>query len=233
MASAPHNPPFRAEHIGSLLRPPELMKARGDYGVGIIPMTALRNVQNEAIRTIVALQEEVGLQSITDGEFRRDVFYTDFYCRGLGGVTVYEELEQMFFIDDAGRKISVPLVKVTGRMKWRSPIHVEDFKFVRALTSRTPKVTIPTPATMHFAAGRGNVSRDAYPDLDQMTEDIVEAYQKELKALGEAGCGYVQIDEVPLALLCSDQMRTQMRERGDNPDHLIHEFFPGLINRAL
>ncbi|MGH7988075.1 MAG: 5-methyltetrahydropteroyltriglutamate--homocysteine S-methyltransferase [Candidatus Binataceae bacterium] len=233
MSSAPHNPPFRAEHIGSLLRPPELMKARSDYGAGIIPMTELRNVQNEAIRKVVTLQEDVGLQSITDGEFRRDVFYTDFYCRGLGGVTVYEEVEQMFFVDDAGRKISVPLVKVTGRMKWRAPIHVEDFKFVRALTSHTPKVTIPTPVTMHFAAGRGNVSREAYPDLDQMTEDIVEAYQNELEALGAAGCRYVQVDEVPLALLCSGQMRAQMRGRGDDPDRLIKEFFPHLINRAL
>ncbi len=233
MTTAPHNPPFRAEHIGSLLRPPELLKARADQEAGRISGAELRGVQDESIRRAVALQEEVGLQSITDGEFRRDVFYTDFYCRGLGGVTVYEELEDMFFVDTEGRKISVPLVKVTGRMRWRSPIHADDFNFVRALTSRTPKITIPTPVTMHFVAGRGNVSKAAYPDLDQMTEDIVDAYQRELKALADAGCRYLQIDEVPLALMCDEGTRSRMRQRGDDPAKLLHEFFPYLINRSL
>ncbi len=233
MATAPHDPPFRAEHIGSLLRPPELMRARTERAAGRLSAAELRRAQDEAIRKAVAMQEEAGLQSITDGEYRRDVFYTDFYCRGLGGVEVYEELESMYFVDHEGRKISVPLVRVTGRMRWRGPIHVDDFKFVRALTSRTPKLTIPTPVTMHFAAGRGNVSQQAYPDLDQMTEDIVDAYRRELQALGEAGCRYVQIDEVPLALLCSEQVREQMRSRGNDPEKMIHDFFPSLINRAL
>jgi 5-methyltetrahydropteroyltriglutamate--homocysteine methyltransferase len=233
MVSAPHNPPFRAEHIGSLLRPPELLKAREEHATGRLSAGDLRTVEDASIRRAVALQEDVGLQSITDGEYRRDVFYTDFYCRGLGGVSVYEEIEQMFFIDDEGRKISVPLIKVTGRMRWRAPIHVDDFKFVRALTSRTPKITIPTPVTVHFAAGRGNISKDAYPDLDQMVKDVTDAYQKELKALNEAGCRYVQIDEVPLAMMCSEQVREQMRQRGDDPQKLIRETFPQLVNSAL
>ena len=232
MAMAPHNPPFRADHVGSLLRPGALMKARSDYAARKITAEQLRAMQDESIRQAVALQERLGLQSITDGEFRRDVFYTDFYCRGLGGVEVYEERESMYFIDHEGNRISVPLVKVSERMRWRRPIHVDDFNFVRGLTSRTPKITIPTPVTMHFAAGRGNISREAYPDLDQMTEDIVDAYQRELKALVEAGCRYVQIDEVPMALLCSEQTRAQMRSRGNDPERMIHELFPSVINRA-
>jgi 5-methyltetrahydropteroyltriglutamate--homocysteine methyltransferase len=233
MSTAPHNPPFRAEHIGSLLRPAELLKARAEQEAGRISSADLRRVEDDSIRRAVAVQEDAGLQAITDGEFRRDVFYTDFYCRGLGGVTVYQELEDMFFVDAEGRKISVPLVRVTGRMRWRSPVHVDDFKFVRALTSHTPKITLPTPVTMHFVAGRANVSKEAYPDLDQMTEDIVDAFQKELKALADAGCRYVQIDEVPLALLCDEGTRARIRQRGAHPEKLAHEFFPYLINRCL
>lgn len=233
MATAPHNPPFRAEHIGSLLRPPGLLKAREDHAAGKLPAADLRAIEDEAIRKVVAMQEEVGLESITDGECRRGVFYTDFYCRGLGGVSVYEEIDQMFFKDDEGRKIPVPLIKVTGRMRWRGAIHVDDFKFISTLTSRTPKITIPTPVTVHFAAGRGNISKEAYPDLDEMIEDVTEAYRKELSALGDAGCRYVQIDEVPLAMMCSEQVREQMRQRGDDPQKLIHETFPQLVNRAL
>lgn len=233
MATAPHNPPFRAEHIGSLLRPPELLKAREDHAAGKLPAADLHAIEDEAIRKAVAMQEEAGLQAITDGEYRRGVFYTDFYCRGLGGVSVYEEIDQMFFIDDEGRKIPVPLIKVTGRMRWRGPIHVDDFKFISMLTSRTPKITIPTPVTVLFAAGRGNISKEAYPNLDEMIEDVTDAYQKELSALGNAGCRYVQIDEVPLAMMCNEQVREQMLQRGDDPQKLIHETFPQLVNRAL
>ncbi|MGH7933410.1 MAG: 5-methyltetrahydropteroyltriglutamate--homocysteine S-methyltransferase [Candidatus Binataceae bacterium] len=233
MATASHNPPFRAEHIGSLLRPPELQKARADQSAGKISAAELSKVQDESIRKAVKLQEDAGLQSITDGEFRRDVFYTDFFCRGLGGVTVYEESEQMAFVDNEGRKVSVPLIKVTARMRWSAPIHVDDFRFVSALTSHTPKITMPTPNTIQFAAGRGNISKEAYPDIDQAIEDVVDAYHKELRALSEAGCRYVQIDEVPLAMLCDERTRGQMRQRGEDPEKLIHESFPAVINRAL
>src|SRR5579863_9725098 len=149
MASAgPHNPPFRADHVGSLLRPPELLQARQDAASGKISAADLRRREDDAIRKVVAFQEEVGLESITDGEYRREVFYTDFYCRGLGGVNVAYDpsaIDEMFFIDRDGHKLPIIVPRVYGRMKWTTPIHVADFNFLRSLTSRTPKLTIPSP----------------------------------------------------------------------------------------
>jgi methionine synthase II (cobalamin-independent) len=234
---APHNPPFRADHVGSLLRPPELAQARADYGAGRISAAQLRAAEDGAIRTAVAFQEEIGLHSITDGEYRREVFYTDFYCRGLGGVTVaYDPAsldEDYFFIDRAGHKLPLIVPRVEGRMRWRGPIHVDDFNFLRAATSRTPKLTIPSPTIIHFRAGRPNISRDVYPDLDRFWDDIVDAFQHELKALADAGCHYVQIDETTLASLSDTRSWEQMKKRGDDGRTLLLDTYPAIINRAL
>ena len=151
--TAPHNPPFRAEHIGSLLRPPELLKARADKEAGRITAADLRSIEDEHIRKVVAFQEEVGLQSITDGEYRRGVFYTDFACRGLKGAEMYYESERMFFIDDKGNKIPVPLLKITGRLQWTAPIHADEFRFTQSLTKHTVKMTIPSPTSIHSVDG--------------------------------------------------------------------------------
>jgi 5-methyltetrahydropteroyltriglutamate--homocysteine methyltransferase len=231
--AAPHNPPFRADHVGSLLRPPELKKANQDYAGGKISAADLRRVQDACIRRVVALQEEAGLHSITDGEFRRDIFYGDFFCKGLGGVTVHEEMEQFFFIDDEGRKLPVPTPQVTGRMQWRAPIHVEDFKFVRSLTKRTPKITIPSPGLIYFPAGRDGTSSQAYPDLELMWEDLAHAYQNELKALSEAGCRYVQVDEVPVIMLGDPMFQEGVRSRGEDPAYLLNELYPKVMNRCV
>src|SRR5947199_4414878 len=118
---APHDPPFRAEHIGSLLRPPAAVRAAAEYEAGRLSAAELRELEDEFIRKAVALQEELGLRSITDGEYRRGVFYADFICRGLGGASVYYESERMFFVDDAGNKIAVPLVEIHDRLRWRAP----------------------------------------------------------------------------------------------------------------
>src|SRR6516164_6898464 len=143
--AAPHDPPFRAEHVGSLLRPPELLKARAEHEAGRISATDLRRIEDDLVRKAVAMQEEIGLQSITDGEFRRGVFYSDFICRGLGGASIYYEAERMFFVDDEGKHIPVPLLKIHNRLKWRGPVHADEFRFVRSLTSRTVKITLPSP----------------------------------------------------------------------------------------
>jgi 5-methyltetrahydropteroyltriglutamate--homocysteine methyltransferase len=156
--AAPHDPPFRADHVGSLLRPPELLQARDAHTAGNLAAGALRDLEDRSIRNAVALQEEVGLQSITDGEYRREVFYTDFYCRGLGGVNVAYDptaLDEMFFIDRDGHKLPIIVARVHARMRWTAPIHVADFNFLRALTSRTPKLTIPRP--------RSSISAPAAP----------------------------------------------------------------------
>ncbi|HEV8718353.1 MAG TPA: 5-methyltetrahydropteroyltriglutamate--homocysteine S-methyltransferase [Candidatus Binatia bacterium] len=230
--SAPHNPPFRAEHIGSLLRPPELLRARAEHEAGRLPAGGLHKLEDKLIRQAVAVQEEVGLQSITDGEYRRGVFYADFICRGLGGASVYYESERMFFIDDHGNKIAVPLIEIHDRLRWRGPIHVDDFTFVRPLTTHLVKVTIPSPTIVYTAAGE-HISKEPYPDRDLLRADVVEAYQKELQALAGAGCRYVQLDEVPIALYCDVKRWGQMHRQESDARKMLSEVFPQLINDAL
>ncbi len=230
--SAPHNPPFRAEHIGSLLRPPELLKARAEHEAGRLSTGELRKLEDELIRKAVALQEDIGLRSITDGEYRRGVFYADFICRGLGGASVYYESERMFFIDDAGNKIAVPLIEIHDRLRWRAPIHVDDFTFVQSLTPHPVKVTIPSPTIVYTAAG-DHISKEAYPDRDLLRADVVNAYQKELQALAGAGCRYVQLDEVPIALYCDVKRWAQMHRQESEARKMLFEIFPQLINDAL
>jgi len=236
-SAAPHNPPFRADHVGSLLRPPELLRAREDRKAGRTGDVELRAIENDAIRSAIAFQESVGLQSITDGEYRREVFYTDFYCRGLGGVTVaYDPSsidEDAFFIDRQGHKLPLIVPRVHGRMRWRGPIHVDDFKFVGAATNRMPKITIPSPTIIHFRAGRRNISADIYPDLDMFWADIADAFHRELAALHDAGCRYVQIDETTLASLSDESVWEQMRRRGDDGRTMLLRTYPEIMNRAF
>jgi methionine synthase II (cobalamin-independent) len=235
--AAPHNPPFRADHVGSLLRPPELLKARQDAAAGKISAADLRRRENAAIREVVAFEEEVGLESITDGEYRREVFYTDFYCRGLGGVNVaYDRSStdrEMFFVDREGHKMPLLVPQVEGRMRWTRPIHVDDYNFLESLTSRTVKLTIPSPTIIHFRAGRANISRKAYPDMDLFWQDIVEAFHQEFAALAAAGCRYVQIDETTLASLSDRRIWPQMKKRGDDARELLLETYPAVMNRAF
>jgi 5-methyltetrahydropteroyltriglutamate--homocysteine methyltransferase len=231
-SSAPHNPPFRAEHIGSLLRPSELLKARAEREAGRLSTADLHKLEDELIRKAVTLQEELGLQSITDGEYRRGVFYADFICRGLGGASVYYESERMFFIDDAGNKIAVPLIEIHARLRWRAPIHVDDFTFVQSLTTQPVKITIPSPTIVYTAAGE-HISKEAYPDRDLLRADVVDAYHKELQALAGAGCRYVQLDEVPIALYCDVKRWEQMHRQQSEARKMLFEVFPQLINAAL
>lgn len=234
--AAPHNPPFRADHVGSLLRPPVLLAARASRAAGKISVVELRTAEDAAIREVIAFEEEVGLQSITDGEYRREVFYSDFYFRGLGGGTVAYDptsIDEAFFIDREGHKLPLLVPRIQSRMRWTAPIHTDDFNFIRAATSRTPKITIPSPTIIHFRAGRDNISREVYPDLEGFWEDIVDAFQRELRSLADAGCRYVQIDETTLMSLNDPRSRDQMRKRGDDGRKLLLETYPAIINRAL
>lgn len=234
-SSAPHNPPFRAEHVGSFLRPPHLLAAREEFKAGRLPAARLRELEDEAIAQVIAYQEGLGLQSITDGEYRREVFYADFYARGLGGIAMSHdpEIDQTFFIDTSGHKIPIPQPVVNGRMRWHGPIHVDDFNFLRARTSRTPKITIPSPTIIHLRASRKNISREVYPEIEMFWDDIVEAFQKELKALAAAGCTYVQMDETTLCALSDPAGWERLRRRGEDPHKLLYEVYPAVINRAL
>jgi 5-methyltetrahydropteroyltriglutamate--homocysteine methyltransferase len=230
-SSAPHDPPFRAEHVGSLLRPPELLKARADHEAGRLSAADLSGVEDDLVRKAVATQEEIGLRSITDGEFRRGVFYSDFICRGLGGATIYYEAERMFFVDDEGKHIPVPLLRIHDRLKWRGPVHVDDFRFVQSLTARAVKITLPSP-TIACSANPAHLDSRAYPDPDRLREDVVEAYRRELRALADAGCRYVQLDEVPLALYC-DPRRRDPTGSGAVDSRRLYEMFPSLVRDAL
>jgi 5-methyltetrahydropteroyltriglutamate--homocysteine methyltransferase len=235
-SAAPHNPPFRADHVGSLLRPSELLAARANHAAGKIGEVELRRIEDDSIRKAVAFQESLGLQSITDGEYRRDVFYSDFYCRGLGGVTIAYDpsaVDEQFFIDREGHKLPIIVPRVHSRMRWTAPIHVGDFNLIRTLTSRTPKITMPSPTIIHFRAGRANISRDAYPDLDLFWVDIADGFHKEFAALAEAGCRYVQIDETTLASLSDRRSWEPMRKRGDDGRKLLLEVYPEMMNRAF
>ena len=232
-ATAPHNPPFRADHVGSLLRPPDLKKARQDRSEERISAQELRSIEDAAIRRVVAQQERIGLQSITDGEFRREDFYTDFFVRGLGGVEVRMESTAAYFVDHEGRKIPVPWAQVVSRMRWRAPIYADHFRFLRSVTKRTPKVTIPSPIILHFTSGSAAIRKGAYPDMDLFWADIIDAYQKEMNSLYDAGCRYLQVDDPPMATLCNEKFQNMVKARGDDPRYLLNDLYPEIINRAF
>jgi 5-methyltetrahydropteroyltriglutamate--homocysteine methyltransferase len=232
-AAAPHNPPFRADHVGSLLRPPDLKKARQDRSEGRISAQELKSVEDAAIRRVVTQQEQVGLQSITDGEFRREDFYTDFFVRGLGGVEVRMESSAAYFVDHEGRKIPVPWAQVVSRMRWSAPIYADHFRFLRSITKRTPKVTLPSPIILHFTSGSAAIRKGAYPDMDLFWADIVDAYQKEMNSLYDAGCRYLQVDDPPMATLCNETFQNMVKARGDDPQYLLNDLYPEIINRAF
>ncbi len=234
MPSAPHNPPFRADHVGSFLRPPRLLSARADREAGRISAEELRAIEDEAIAEVVRFQESLGLQSITDGEYRRAVFYTAFYA-GLGEISaVYDTSGQEWsFVDRQGHRLPLIIPTVTSRLRWTAPIHAGDFAFVRSLTSRVPKITIPSPTILHLRAGREHISREAYPDLDLFWEDIVDAFRKELTALHQAGCAYVQIDETTLASLSDTSSWKYLAARGDDGRRLLLETYPEIMNASF
>jgi 5-methyltetrahydropteroyltriglutamate--homocysteine methyltransferase len=231
--SAPHNPPFRADHVGSLLRPAELKKLRQELAGGKISTDDLRSAEDAAIRRAVAQQEQTGLQSITDGEFRREDFYTDFFVRGLGGVEVRQESTAAFFVDHEGRKIPIPWTEVVARLRWRKPIYADHFRFLQSLTNRTPKVTVPSPIIPHFTCGSAAICERAYPDMDLFWTDIVDAYQHEMHSLYDAGCRYLQVDDPPMATLSGEKFQAMMKARGDDPQHALNELYPEMINRAF
>ena len=224
-------PPFRADHVGSFLRPRQLLEARDRHSRGDITRAELRAVEDEAIRDVVRFQEGLGLQGITDGEFRRTYFHIDF-LEQLDGVTTSGGLTVHFHSAKGEVDFAPPVLRVTDKVRHARPIMVEDFTFLKSLVKRTPKLTIPSPTMLHFRGGRGAVSREAYPDMDEFFADVASAYREEIRALGEAGCTYLQLDDTNLAYLCDPHLREGARARGDDPDELPRRY-AGLINAAI
>jgi 5-methyltetrahydropteroyltriglutamate--homocysteine methyltransferase len=229
--SARNKPPFRADHVGSFLRPKALLEARDKHSRGEISKAELRKAEDEAIRGIVQFQEDLGLQGITDGEFRRTFFHIDF-LEQLDGVETHAGFTSQFHTKRGDIGFAPPVLKVTGKVKHAKPIQLEDFQFLKSVTKRTPKVTIPSPTMLHFRGGREGISKEAYPDLDEFFADVADAYREEIRQLGEGGLTYLQLDDTNLAYLCDPKMREAARGRGLDPDQLPRDYAK-LINAAI
>jgi 5-methyltetrahydropteroyltriglutamate--homocysteine methyltransferase len=225
MPQMPAAPTFRADHIGSLLRPPALLEARIACDADRIDKAGLRAAEDAAIREVVALQEEVGLEPVTDGEFRRDTYSDSFTTGGLTGLSI-ALTEDAGFRKSAthGHRMARRIPRVVQRIGWAGPRNATDFAFLKSVTKRTGKVTLPGPAYIHYRAGRANIDKGAYPDLDAFWSDIVAAYHQELRSLAEAGCTYVQLDETSLVKLGDPRVRELLKERGDDWQDLLRQY---------
>ncbi len=230
--AARKTPPFRADHVGSFLRPDELLAARDrHFKQRSIDRKALREVEDRAIRDVVRLQEDWGLQGVTDGEFRRTYFHVDF-LEQLEGVEVRGGIAQRFHGAKGDVDFAPPVMHVTKKLRHVTPIQLEDFKFLKSVTRRTPKVTIPSPTMLHFRGGRGAISREAYPDMEAFYDDVARCYRDEIQSLAGAGCTYLQLDDTNLAYLCDPKMREGAKQRGDDPNELPRRYAK-LINAAI
>ncbi len=225
-------PPFRADHVGSFLRPRYLLDARQQRADGKIDAAQLRAVEDRAITEIVELQQDAGLRSITDGEFRRTYFHIDFLDQ-LGGVRT--DVPVTVKKPDGTEELAPPVMRVVGKVRHVKDIQRADFEYLKSQVGpgSTPKVSIPSPTMLHFRGGRAGISREHYPELEpDFYADVAQAYGDELRSLAAAGATYVQMDDTNLAYLCDDKMREAARSRGDDPDELPHRY-ASFINRVV
>lgn len=226
-------PPFKADHVGSFLRPDRLQKQRSAFSDGKIDGAELRALEDECIREVVRKQEAVGLRGITDGEFRRTFFHVDF-LEQLDGVEVtYGEFKTHFRKDD-GTEVGFapPTMHVRDKLRHAMPIQGRDFDFLKSVVTETPKVSIPAPSMLHFRGGRGVISETAYPDLEEFFDDLTAAYREEVKDLADRGCRYLQMDDTNLAYLCDPAIRAETAKRGDDPDALTR-LYCRLVNDSI
>ncbi|MGH7398677.1 MAG: 5-methyltetrahydropteroyltriglutamate--homocysteine S-methyltransferase [Candidatus Rokuibacteriota bacterium] len=213
--------PFRADHVGSLLRPPALKALRLEREAGRASAADLAAAEDAAIREAVRLQEEIGLLGVTDGEMRRKSWHMDFLTR-LGGLASEGRQLPVTFHGRAGDvNFTRPDLRVTSRVGRPAPIFVDAFRFLRSATSATAKLTIPSPCMLYSQVGRASIDRAVYPHLDGFVEDTAAAYRAEIADLYAAGCRYLQLDDVSLAYLCDEDMRAQGRARGEDPDEVL------------
>ena len=232
--SASTTPPFRADHVGSLLRPPELRQARDDFAAGKITAGQLRATEDEAIRGAVALQQEAGLRSVTDGEFRRASWHMDFIYQ-IGGIgQVPGHLVSQFRNASGTIEFTPPAIRVNRRITMDKTIFGEDFAFLQSIAGGSvPKQTIPAPSMVHYRSGvRAVVDESIYPDVEEFWSDVSAAYAEEVRRLAELGCRYLQIDDISLAYLNDPAQRAYVSERGEDAEHM-HLRYISLINGAV
>jgi len=230
MSESPRTaPPFRADHVGSLLRPKELQAARAAWKAGTMSREELAGIEDRAIATAVAKQEEIGLRAATDGEYRRAYWHYDFVS-GLDGVEIYEPEQKIQF------KGNVPLphaLRVNGRIGWSKPVMVDHYQFLAShVRQAVPKQTIPSPSVVHFRGGRRAIDPATYPTLEPFFADLGEAYNKAVAAFGAAGCRYLQIDEVNIAYLCDPEQIAALKARGEHVENLL-DIYASMLNRAI
>jgi 5-methyltetrahydropteroyltriglutamate--homocysteine methyltransferase len=227
-------PPFRADHVGSFLRPLYLLEAREQKAKGEITAEQLRKVEDKAITEIVKFQEDVGLQSITDGEFRRTYFHVDF-LEQIGGVK--SDIPVTIQKPDGTMELAPPVMRVVDKVRHVKDIQLADFQYLKSQITpgrgAVAKVTIPSPTMLHFRGGRAGISKEHYPELEPaFYDDVAQAYGDELRSLAAAGCTYVQMDDTNLAYLCDEKMREAARQRGDDPNELPHRYAK-FINKVV
>jgi 5-methyltetrahydropteroyltriglutamate--homocysteine methyltransferase len=221
-------PPFRADHVGSLLRPAVVKEARAKRAAGAISAAELKAVEDREIEHLVKKQEEVGLQLATDGELRRSWWHFDFYA-GLDGVELYEASHGIQFAGVATKSQSV---RIAGRVDFSGHPQIDHFRFLKSKAHVAAKMCIPAPGTMHFRQGRQAISKATYPDLEAYFADVAAAYKKAVHAFYDAGCRYLQFDDTAWAMMCSAFEREQSRKRGDDPD-MLPAHYARMTNAAL
>ena len=220
--------PFRADHVGSLLRPAPLKQARAKHEKGEINAKQLAEIEDREIEKVVKKQEEVGLKLATDGELRRSWWQFDFY-KGLDGVELYSTGKGIRF---AGVETKAESVRVVGKVDFSTHPHLAHFRFLKEHTRVTPKMTIPAPSTLHFRQGRQSIDKQAYPDIEGYFHDVGLAYQKAIRAFYDAGCRYLQLDDTAWSMICDPKERDFSRRRGDDPDRLPAQY-ARMTNQAL
>ncbi|MGZ8424159.1 MAG: 5-methyltetrahydropteroyltriglutamate--homocysteine S-methyltransferase [Candidatus Binatia bacterium] len=227
--------PFRADHVGSLLRPADLLQARERRERNQITDAELRAVEDRCIRDVVKMQEDLGLQAVTDGEYRRKLWNVDFVKKFAGVVVkegLAEEAGKSFQGGDANLQRSPTRFEVAGKLGRVREHEVENFKFTQSATKVTAKLSIPSPSVLHFRGGRGGVSTAAYPEMEDFFTDLARVYREEIQALAAAGCAYLQIDDTNLAYLCDPKMREGAKKIGEDPDRLP-SLYANLINECI
>jgi 5-methyltetrahydropteroyltriglutamate--homocysteine methyltransferase len=226
-------PPFRADHVGSLLRPPEVLEAREDFAAGRISAEEKRAIEDTAIADVVKLQEDIGLQSATDGEFRRQFWHMDFIYQ-LGGIHEGDETLRIHFRDEHGEMdAETPVLVIDEPITLPQPIFADDFRYLSSVTTTaTPKLTIPSPSMVHYRGGPAALDPAVYPDQDAFWDDLSAAYAEEVAAIAALGCRYLQFDDTSLAYLNDPHERARLNERGDDAEHQ-HLRYIRQINAAL
>ena len=220
--------PFRADHVGSILRPNSLKAARALRQQGAVSAESLGRVEDDAVTGVIAKQENLGLRSITDGEFRREFWHFDFLA-GLDGVDLYQSASGIKFKGADTKPISV---RVSGKIGFTGHPMIQHFQFLKAHVHQAPKMTIPSPGVLHFRGGRASIPESVYPDIEMFYHDLGNAYNKAVHAFADAGCRYLQLDDTPFTYFCDAEQRKMLMNRGDDPDQLPHAYAQ-MMNAAV